>query len=220
MGSINDAKASLFVDIASYLSIYPFVECTFVLFIITGYFIDAKIDSHLKVMPNNINNINIKLKWILILYKILLVFFIVFLYNDFFMRNSEVILNNGTSTYLEIEKPSEKIIPSPEKFPSLEFYKTMMTIFLGIFAWSIKIANDKVNSKKYISCLFLFFMSYCLFSGIIFIEAISHYYITQKIFDQLAIGLYIEGIVTNFIVLLFLLAVLSASKSLKSVHFS
>jgi hypothetical protein len=55
MSSIDNEKASLFINIASYLREYSFVECTFVFFIIAGYFIDVRIDSHLNIITNRFN---------------------------------------------------------------------------------------------------------------------------------------------------------------------
>jgi hypothetical protein len=134
-----------------------------------------------------------------------IVFFALLLYDDLYSQNS-IVLNNATSTAAKI------IVASGEKQPSLEFYKIMMALFLGMFSWGVKLANDRIKSKKYISSLFLFFMGYCLFSGVVFLDVISNYYLIPEVFKDLATLKYIHGILTSFIVFLAILSIICVFK--------
>jgi len=189
------------------------IEIIFFIFIFIGFFIDSKVDTHLKVYTNSLRNIGKNLKFGFIIYRWLLVAFIVVFYDYFYSYNGNIILN--TYSIPLVSETSSIYLPN-EKFPSLHFYEIMSHLFLGIFVWCVKITMDRKG--KYLSCLFSFFIGYCLLSGIIFIEGINYYTLKPALFDKLAIKTTVQGILLHWIILMALMGFWYASRTVKDVH--
>jgi hypothetical protein len=207
-------QVSFIETLASYFIAHPPLEWGLVFLVVVAYLLDKAVDKHLTstsntlgftIVPNTLATLERKLQFGLIFYWGLIIIVVLSFYNEFYELNGKVTVSDARTH-------------SIERFPSLDFYKTMSSLFLGMFIWGMKIATDKIKSKQYISCLFVFFMGYCLFAGIVFLEAINHFHLI--LFNELAVRVYVEAILTNFILFIAALGVLYMVKAFKSIHFN
>lgn len=180
----------IFSDLLLYFKAYPVITGLFFALGLAGYIIDWYIYDKW-IGAGNSSSISNHYKHICTGYRLICFIFFISLY--IYPLEDDI---NCLKKSLEFN--------ANEKYPSLDFYKIVLTFFSGIIIWGVKIAMSRVNHSKYISCLHLYFVGYCTFSVSIFLTAITNYNLSDYLHKFcLSNDTYVGGVLDMFLWFLF-----------------